>query len=244
MEGAHTENTIRRNENSEQRKQDIMFIRNFLRQMDQTRVLRWRKDGQAHFTSPNEVSEMKESDAEHTGQMCALATFILYKAKNEGDNTCADSFDILKMNALIQLHDIEENIVGDSRDKDESYYVREKNAYEKIAMEINKMNFGNNFEILMQEYKERVTKEARFVKALDEIQAWFYLVYTKQFTESTRDFNNPNTIAGYVVAQEFPTLKRIADILLYVLTHPKMLSSKPIELENEISKTLVGLQYE
>ncbi len=223
--------TVSSFERNEQRKQDVMFVRSFLRQMDQTRVLRWRKEGDAKVTSAEEVTQMKESDAEHTGQMTTLATFLLLKARNENDGSIDPTFDSLKLFAMIQLHDLEENRVGDARDKDETYYAKEKVAHAEIVAEVEKMNFGDTVLTAMTEYKERSSKEARLAKALDELQAWFYLVYTRQFAESTRDFTKPHLIEGYARMSEFPTVKRIGDIVLKILQNPKLISEKTPQMQ-------------
>ena len=75
------------------------------------------------------------------------------------------------------------------------------------------------------------------MKAIDEMQAWFYMIHTRGFSESNRNFNEPETFRGYVYAQEFPTLKRITDILLKIMQRPGIISSEIEDME------LIKMQY-
>jgi 5'-deoxynucleotidase YfbR-like HD superfamily hydrolase len=168
-----------------------------------------------------------------------LKTLVILKARLEGDQSFEGGvFDVLKMNAMISLHDIEENIVGDERFKDKQYYRTEQKALDTVAEGVSDLNIGSEIVSLINEYKGKASPEARFVKAIDELQAWFYMVYTKRFDKSTRDFNQPEEIKGYLLMQEFPVLKRIADILLNILQHPQRYSDKIVDLD------LIRQQYE
>lgn len=218
-------------ERNSERVQDIQFIRTFLQQMDQSRTMRWRSSNEASFSTTEEVMEMKESDAEHTGQMNMLATCIRLKAKEEGDVIFDVDFDMEKVRAMVGMHDIEENLIGDARIKNASYRALENNARTTVFTQLSTLNFGESLRLAHLEYLDKSSKEAQFVKALDEMQAWFYLIYTKQFSESTRNFKKPTEIEGYVFSQKFPTLKRIADILLFVLNHPSMIQQGIVDLE-------------
>lgn len=211
-------------ERNTQRAEDITFIRNFLRQMDQTRVLRWREADQALFTTPEHVEGMNETVAEHIGQMTVSATGLIHKARVENDQSL-ETLDFLKIISMIQLHDIDETIVGDSRAKNNEYYEKEKEAQELISDLIKDSNFADIYTALTTEYKQRASAEARFVKAIDEIQAWFYILYTRKFEKSTRNFDQPSSIVGYELSKEFPIVNRIADLLLYILQNPQWISS-------------------
>jgi 5'-deoxynucleotidase YfbR-like HD superfamily hydrolase len=224
-------------ERNHERAEDIKFIRAFLKQMAQTRVLRWREADESSFVTPEQVREMKESDAEHTGQIHSLATGLRLKAQYEDDSTLTENFDWEKARAMIGLHDIEENLTGDSRVKDEAHYIAEEKAREEIFKKLDTLNFGELLKQYQLEYLDKSTKEARFVKAIDEIQAWFYMIYTRGFAKSNRNFHEPETIRGYEYAQEFPTLKRIADILLNIMQRPGIISSEIEDIE------LIKMQY-
>lgn len=225
-------------ERKEQRAQDIKFIRNFLRQMDQTRVLRWRNDGENKFVSSDETREIKETVAEHTGQMGVLAISLIHKAQAEGDTVFDDDFDVLQMMTMIQFHDLEENRIGDSRNKDEKYFELEKEAQQEIFEKSSELNFGTVVIEALKNYREKKIKEARYVKAIDEIQAWIFIIHTRRFDFVNRNFDEPKSIPGYVYAQEFPTLKRIADILLRIMRNPGLISQNVPEIE------LLRQQYE
>jgi 5'-deoxynucleotidase YfbR-like HD superfamily hydrolase len=215
-------------ERNEQRSQDVRFVRLFLEQMNQTRVLRWRNLGEPAFVSVEDMAFMKETVSEHIGQMMVLATGILQKARQENDVSLMN-IDLLKVTTMISLHDIEETVIGDARHKDERYYALEKKAQGEIEDKLEGTNIEEPIVEILQEYRDKSSKEARFVKAIDEIQAWMYLIYTKQIGQSTRNFKKPEDIKGYEYAAEFSTLKRIADILLRVLQNVK---SDPQQMPN------------
>lgn len=120
MEGVSSKTEVS-DKNREQIKQDVLFVRLFLEQMSQTRVLRWREEGEKPFVSAHEVRLMNEPDAEHTGQMYALTNDVLDKAVAEGDESFHD-FDIMLALRMIGMHDMEESITGDVRQKDEAHH--------------------------------------------------------------------------------------------------------------------------
>ncbi len=218
-------------------KQDALFIRDSLEYMSQARVLRYRESGEAPFLSAQEVKEMRESVAEHVGLMHMLATNILDKALVEGD-TSFEGFDVMLMLRMIQLHDLEESITGDVRHKDEAHHAREEVAFRQIKDKAMKLNYGESIVYAIDAYREKQIREARFVKAVDELQAWFYIINTRRFDASTRDFSKPEDIKGYVCGSEFPTVKRVMDILLGIMQNPSLIKSDVPTME------LIQQQYQ
>jgi 5'-deoxynucleotidase YfbR-like HD superfamily hydrolase len=167
---------------------------------------------------------MNESDAEHTGQMQVLATNIIDKAEEENDTTTAQ-LDVRLVLRMIQVHDIAESLVGDSRKKDAVYYEKEKSANEHIQRKVEILNYSDRLNEAIVEYEDKKMAEARFVKAIDELQAWFYILYTRRFDASNRDLSKPETIVGYEYSKEFPTLHRIMTIMMRILKNPKFIKS-------------------
>lgn len=216
-------------ERNEQRKHDIKFLRAFLRSMDQTRVMRWRNPEEERFRSPEDVKSMTESVAEHVGQMLSLITYIQLKAEVEGDQTITE-LDLSRVNTMVCLHDMSENIVGDTKIKDDTYYKAEEVAHEQIREELGELNFGSKLKGYIEDYNAKASAEAHFVKAIDEIQAMLYMIYARGFSHSNRDYDNQDEIKGLVYAKEFPTLSRISDILVRIITNPKSINSDVPEM--------------
>ena len=219
-----------RYERNEQLEEDIKFIRTFFQFMDQSRTLRWRSKKDNAFLTAEEVSEMKESDSEHTGQMSSLASFIVEKAKTENDLVTA-GVDFSRVNLMIHIHDIEENLVGDSREKTEAYEIVEEKARKQIVEQVNKLNFGTVIESALDEYQKKQTAESQFVKALDEIQALLFMIYSRGFSQDNRDYNNLDTIVAYKYIQQFPTLERIYNVLVKIMKNQKLISTEIPDLD-------------
>ncbi|MFM2381342.1 MAG: hypothetical protein RLZZ76_109 [Candidatus Parcubacteria bacterium] len=217
-------------ERREQIRQDVLFVRMWLEQMAQTRVQRWREDGEQPFLNEAEVRAMNESVAEHVGQMKGLALEIIDKAVFERDYSFND-FDLRLALRMIRTHDAEEIITGDVRTKDAAHFKRENEAIETIKNKALELNYGHQIAEAMAAYREKKVAEARFVKAIDELQAWFYIINSRRFDVSTRDFSHPESIAGYVYSQEFPTLHRVMDLVLRIMRNPECIKSGVPEME-------------
>jgi 5'-deoxynucleotidase YfbR-like HD superfamily hydrolase len=217
-------------ESRERIKQDIDFIRAFLQQMDQIRALRWANENDPKFLTPEETKKMQETVGEHTGQMNALAAAFYLKAEAENDESI-NSLDGKIISIKIAGHDLEENIAGDARTKDAAYFRLENKARVRINEATEPLNFGNRFTELQNEYQNKLTKEDRFIKAIDELQAWFFIVYTRKFDYINRDFSKPEEIKGYLYSEEFPTIRRIMNIMVRIMRNPKSITSEIPTLE-------------
>jgi len=112
----------------------------------------------------------KESVADHSWHL-ALMALVVHPHLEE-------SVDLLKVFKMILIHDLPEAELGDipfSKSVENPELKKEKDEQEKLEIEKIKNKIGGDIgkEIneLWQEYKERKTKEAKFVKALDSLEA-------------------------------------------------------------------------
>jgi 5'-deoxynucleotidase YfbR-like HD superfamily hydrolase len=211
-------------------REDFAILRLFIQATDFARVLRWRRDEQQPFASAEKTSQMDEGNMQHCAGMSMMAAVCVVKAELEGDNKTA-SLNMTTVTTQIFLHDADEYLAGDSRTKCEIYRAKEQRARSAIYDQLETFDVGKRLVIQAKEYHEKLTPEARFVKALDELQAWVYIIQTRGFTESSRDFENPEGILGYVLALDFPTLARLAKILLRIMQNPKFITTEVQELQ-------------
>lgn len=107
----------------------------------------------------------KENDAEHAWHM-ALMSLLLSEYSNE-------EIDLLKVISMILIHDVVEIDAGDTYAYDEDAKQSQKMREEKAADRI----FGilpddqrDKFRLLWDEFEERKTPEAKFARAMDNIQ--------------------------------------------------------------------------
>lgn len=208
--------------------QDKAFVRHVLEEFKQARVKRWKKEDDFIKFVPKEYhANRNENNLEHTGGMRIVADLVFQKAEAEGDETVLE-LDYRRVGNLIRVHDLEETYVGDERVKDDDYYAREKVATAQLHKNNTQVNFGSLEDELIAEYQEKKTKESRFVKAIDELQAWLYLISKRDIGESNRGLEGDNAlenIKGYEYAQEFPTVKRVMDIVIHVMQRPELIKS-------------------
>lgn len=107
----------------------------------------------------------KENDAEHAWHM-ALMTLILSEYANE-------EIDVLKTISMILIHDIVEIDAGDTYAYDEEGKKTQKEREEKAAERIFGMlpeDQQEKFRALFEEFEAAETKEARFARAMDNVQ--------------------------------------------------------------------------
>lgn len=107
----------------------------------------------------------KENDAEHAWHM-AVMTLILSEYSNE-------PIDVLKTLSMILIHDVVEIDAGDTYAYDEkakeSQAEREMKAAERLFGILPKEQ-AEKFKHLWLEFEERKTPEAKFARAMDNIQ--------------------------------------------------------------------------
>ena len=114
----------------------------------------------------------RESTASHSWRV-ALMAFLLAEELKINVN-------LNKVIKLALVHDIAEAITGDIDAVDimnKSVSKKEKRIAEQKAIQIitQKFSFGNNLKQLWEEYDSQKTKEAKFVKAIDKIEAYLHI---------------------------------------------------------------------
>lgn len=151
----------------------------------------------------------QESTAEHSWRL-ALTTFIVAKELKL-------DLDVSHAVKVALVHDIAESITGDID------YIKiqrgEVTKEEKQKLEIEAINklqtllpneLGKEIYELWREYEDSLTKEARFIKALDKIETLTQLVESGYKT-----YDNIDLIANYAdnAVKNFPELANMLKIL-------------------------------
>ena len=209
--------------------QDFELVRLYIEATDFTRVLRWRHLEDQPFRSAKEVGLMKEDNMQHCAGMFFMGQTIIMTAREEGDSiTSALDFETVSM--MIFAHDADEYLTGDVRSKCGNFRKIELRARDLVYKRLAKLRIGSDMLACAKDYHDKKLATARFVKALDELQAWVYMIQTRGFAETSRNFSNPEEIPGYIYALEFPTLARLAKILLRFMRKPSFITTTVQEL--------------
>lgn len=109
--------------------------------------------------------ERKENDAEHAWHM-AIMTLLLSEYANE-------EIDVLKTISMLLIHDIVEIDAGDTYAYDEAGKATQEEREKKAAKRIFGIlpeDQGSRLKGLWEEFEERKTPEARFARAMDNLQ--------------------------------------------------------------------------
>lgn len=121
---------------------------------------------QTYLSTPDADNNLrKENDAEHAWHL-ALMVILLQEYANE-------PIDVLKTVSMVLLHDIVEIDAGDTYAYDETGKLDQKEREEKAAERIYGMlpeDQAREWYVLWKEFEERKTPEARFARALDNLQ--------------------------------------------------------------------------
>lgn len=107
----------------------------------------------------------KENDAEHAWHL-ALMTILLQEYANE-------PIDVLKTVTMVLIHDIVEIDAGDTYAYDETGKLDQKEREEKAAERIYGMlpvDQAEKLYAVWKEFEERKTPEAKFARAMDNLQ--------------------------------------------------------------------------
>lgn len=107
----------------------------------------------------------KENDAEHAWHMAVMA-LVLSEYSNE-------PIDLLKTISMILIHDVVEIDAGDTYAYDEEAKKTQKERESKAADRLFGMlpvGQAERFKMLFLEFEEQKTPEARFARAMDNIQ--------------------------------------------------------------------------
>ncbi len=154
------------------------------------------------------VGKRKESPAEHTWSALILADYFLSIMKVKLDR--------LKVYELLMYHDVVEIEVGDvcvskveeRKDKKE----KEKIAADNLRNQFPK-HLGNKFFDLFIEFEDQKTKEARFAKAIDSLDAEIhFLDYKKYWKGWTPEM--VRKVKKWENVKEFPELEEAYEKVL------------------------------
>lgn len=129
----------------------------FIREIDKEKFI----GRQTYLTG----AERKENDAEHAWHM-AIMTVLLSEYANE-------KIDVLKTVTMLLIHDIVEIDAGDTYAYDDEAKKTQREREEKAAERIFGMlpgDQGEKFRALWEEFEARRTPEAKFARAMDNIQ--------------------------------------------------------------------------
>ena len=129
----------------------------FIREIDKEKFI----GRQTYLTG----AERKENDAEHAWHM-AIMTVLLSEYANE-------KIDVLKTVTMLLIHDIVEIDAGDTYAYDDEAKKTQREREEKAAERIFGMlpgDQGEKFRALWEEFEARQTPEAKFARAMDNIQ--------------------------------------------------------------------------
>lgn len=195
-------------------KTDVLkLLKLYTTSFEQMRVVRWRRPWHVLHLRPIWLIRLqKENNLEHIAGMLSLADLVFYLAEMRGDETITN-LDQFVVRHKIWVHDSEEWITGDYRAKGSEYYRTER-AARWVVIRFLKEQGRADLAVMLGEYHKKLTPEERFVKVLDELQAWAFMLFIGTPKWTTRDFTRPESIPGYVFASEFPLLQEIADELL------------------------------
>ena len=181
-------------------------------------VLRWRTGEDLKFRSLEDWQSMKEDLLQHGAAMAIMHNMIRLQAEYEGDDSVT-GLDQRMINAMILYHDHAEILAGDIKHKTADYRQREEKARRIIRQRVTYLPpelcaFLHEAEAVYEEKNEPWTW---YVKALDEMQAWTYLLFLNRVDEARRVFENLDENKGYQLAQHFPILQRLSQVLLRLM---------------------------
>jgi putative hydrolases of HD superfamily len=165
------------------------------------------------------TDDKKETNSDHVWH---IAMFLLLFEKD-----VAERVDILKCFKMILIHDIVEMYAGDTfafvdADAKKEKEVQEIKAAEKLFGQLPE-DLGEEIHNLWKEYEAAETKEARFVKGLDRLQAfnqniisdgriwWEYNVPFDKVKDYKQEFINSDELLTEVYNDMLEEVKKIFD---------------------------------
>ncbi len=155
----------------------------------------------------NSVDDRHESTAEHTWSSLILADWILHESKL--------NIDRLKVYELLMYHDLVEIYAGDmpitSETKIMTQQKVERAAFERLIREI-PSSMVEKYRSLYNEFEEGKSIEARFVKAIDQLDSSLHeMDHKKDWKGWTEEFMRNKKTKYY---QEFPIIMEIFEEFL------------------------------
>jgi putative hydrolase of HD superfamily len=156
------------------------------------------------------VDNRKESPAEHTWSVLILADYFLTKYPKE-------NLDRLKVYELLMYHDVVEIEVGDTPLHPKYEKVEQKEKEMQAAFSLaNKIpqTLTKKYSTLFHEFEAGLTKEAKFAKAVEELDSTLHeMDYKSDWKGWSEEFLRKHK-EGYV--QEFPELEQFfEEIIVY-----------------------------
>lgn len=150
-----------------------------------------------------------ESDAEHVYGMFVLVDYFL-PLESTGD------WDYVKIQQMALYHDIDEILTGDKIGylKTDVDRAQEYNAQQEIVKMLPEL-MQEKVNMVLEEYEERETAEAKFVKAIDKIEPLFHLINEngKEILHRNKTTQSQSRSVKDKYVEEFPYIKRFNVIL-------------------------------
>ena len=172
-------------------------------------LLRLRKVYQLkNIERANTVEKRKESPAEHSWSCLILADYFLNRMKKV-------KLDRLKVYELLMYHDVVEIEAGDINLLNEQERKHKQQREQQAAHVLKKHlpeELGKKFFVLFHQFEEGKTKEARFAKAIDALDAEIHeLDYPQDWQGWTEEFLRKKK--GPLM-EEFPELKEMFEEIM------------------------------
>lgn len=148
----------------------------------------------------NSVENRKESSAEHSWSSLILADYFLTRTK--------EPLDRLKVYELLMYHDLVEIKVGDTplapgvsrKEKEEKELLAAKELKKEIPQVLSEKYYA-----LFEEFEAQITREAKFAKAIDRLDAQIHEAdYKDDWNGWTKEF---------LVQKVAPTLEPFPELL-------------------------------
>jgi len=159
----------------------------------------------------NSVKTRKESSAEHSWSSLILADYFLNRMKNY-------QMDRLHVYELLMYHDVVEIEAGDiciSKEKERETKKEKEMQAAHILKEHFPKELGQKFFNLFHEFEEGKTKESRFAKAIDALDAEIHeMDYKKDWVGWTEEFLRRKKEPLF---EEFPELKETFEKIMLFL---------------------------
>ncbi|MBU0460392.1 MAG: HD domain-containing protein [Nanoarchaeota archaeon] len=153
------------------------------------------------------VGKRKESPAEHTWSALILADFFLSQMK--------EKLDRLKVYELLMYHDVVEIETGDvcitKVEERKAKQTKELEVAKQLKEEFPKI-IGEKFYYLFMEFEEQKTREAKFAKAVEYLDAEIHFLDYPKYWKSW-DEDKVRRLKGEY-HKEFPEINKVFEKML------------------------------
>ncbi len=155
----------------------------------------------------NTVDNRKESTAEHSWGCLMLADYILNRTKIKVNR--------IKVYEMLMYHDIAEIISGDFALHPKINHKNKKEKEIAAAKKLKKIlpkEISNKYWELIQEFEHQQTKDARFAKMIDQLEAEVHEIdYKEDWKGWTEEYLRTHKEKYF---NEFPEVKKIFEELV------------------------------